>query len=218
MRLTRIDETNLRDHYYLESQDDCYFLREYFSEHGFKGETNGIVHNLKISPADLKKNPARRRWRDEATSIAAADFRSAISAEDLARITWVPIPPSKSKSHPDYDNRMDRVLRAAYPSSALDIRHLIIQTVDATADHKTANRISPAELSSILAFDSDALGSAPLRTYVLLIDDVLTTGKHFKCCEAILRRQLPEQSISGIFYARRVLPDPALDFDVLEGF
>ena len=50
------------------------------------------------------------------------------------------------------------------------------------------------------------LDARPLRQGIMLFDDVLTTGKHFKSCERCLRTQVPEYfPITGLFIARRVL-------------
>jgi predicted amidophosphoribosyltransferase len=35
------------------------------------------------------------------------------------------------------------------------------------------------------------------------IDDVLTSGKHYKCCERKLREHRPQASIIGVFLMRR---------------
>ena len=40
---------------------------------------------------------------------------------------------------------------------------------------------------------------------VVVVDDVLTTGKHYKCCERRLREVLADIPIGGLFVARRVL-------------
>jgi hypothetical protein len=40
----------------------------------------------------------------------------------------------------------------------------------------------------------------------VLFDDLLTTGKHYKCCERRLREVVADMPVSGLFVARRVLP------------
>jgi hypothetical protein len=51
---------------------------------------------------------------------------------------------------------------------------------------------------------------------IILFDDVLTTGKHFKACERRLREIDPTIAIAGVFVARRALPRPIDDFENLD--
>jgi predicted amidophosphoribosyltransferase len=44
-----------------------------------------------------------------------------------------------------------------------------------------------------------------VRAQIALFDDVLTSGKHYKCCQRRLREALPSTPIAGVFLARRVI-------------
>lgn len=39
---------------------------------------------------------------------------------------------------------------------------------------------------------------------IILFNDVITEGEHFKACKDLLQQQLPGSTIEGIFIARRV--------------
>jgi len=58
----------------------------------------------------------------------------------------------------------------------------------------------------VIGLDRELLLREPLRERIVLFDDVLTSGKHYKCCERRLRELLADMPISGLFVARRVLP------------
>jgi predicted amidophosphoribosyltransferase len=45
-----------------------------------------------------------------------------------------------------------------------------------------------------------------VRERIALFDDVLTSGKHYKCCERRLHEALPATPIHGVFLLRRVFP------------
>jgi hypothetical protein len=93
---------------------------------------------------------------------------------------------------------------------------LLRQTANTDADHTSGDRLTPDELYALLEVDQAALGAHPFRQAVVLFDDELTTGKHFKCCERRLLDVIPpEMQIMGIFIARRILPNPIDDFDDL---
>lgn len=97
-----------------------------------------------------------------------------------------------------------------------DIRVLLRQTVSTDADHTSGDRLTPETLYELLEVDHTALAVQSLRRAIVLFDDVLTTGKHFKCCERRLREAIPAATpIMGIFIARRILSNPFDDFEDL---
>lgn len=55
----------------------------------------------------------------------------------------------------------------------------------------------------------------PLRSTVVMVDDVFTQGRTFKAMQSILRDFPEVHRIAGVFLARTVWP-PDLDFDVLD--
>jgi adenine/guanine phosphoribosyltransferase-like PRPP-binding protein len=47
-------------------------------------------------------------------------------------------------------------------------------------------------------------GAAPPRANIAIVDDVLSSGKHFKVAQAHLSRRFPGVPVTGIFIARCV--------------
>ena len=128
-----------------------------------------------------------------------------VERSSAEQYTWVPIPSSKMEGHPDHDDRMLRALKLAFAGYDVDIRTLLHQTESTEADHVRDERRSPEELLALLQIDRQSLASKPLKHQIVLFDDVLTTGKHFKCCETKLREVVPtETRIIGMFVARRL--------------
>jgi len=98
-----------------------------------------------------------------------------------------------------------RILRRAFADYDADIRTVLFQRESMAADHGKARRTRIDSLFECIRVNSSALGSRPLRDRLVLFDDVLTTGKHYRCCARRLREVLPDIPISGLFIARRVL-------------
>ena len=209
-RVTSIDETNRGDHRYLEAEDKCYFFGEYFAGKGYQGGgTNQLILNLKCKPSIVAANSGRRAHKDRAIHAIASGLRNVIAREFAEQITWIPIPPSKADDDADYDDRLVRTLNMAFGEYNADIRALLCQAASTAADHSGGDRISPEALYAVLQINHRALASKPVQASVFLFDDVLTTGKHFKCCERRLREVLPAGTrYSGLFVARRLLPTP----------
>lgn len=216
-RLTRIDETNRADHLFLKETDRCLFFGEYFARTGYQGgDTNQLIINFKCKPSIAATNPGRRHWKDRAVQDIAAGVRRVIGQRNAERLTWVPIPPSKVAGHPDYDDRLMRTLAVAFNGYDVDVRMLLRQSESTRADHESGDRLTPEALYEVLEFDHAVMDERPLREGIVLFDDLLTTGKHFKCCERRLREiVLSSVPIIGVFVARRILPDPAADSEDL---
>lgn len=210
-RLTSIDETNREHHVFLEQGDRCFFFGEYFARRGYRGGgTNQLIFNFKCKPSVAINNAARRAYKEQAISAAAAGLRKAMAQENAERITWVPVPPSKVEGHADYDDRLARTLALAFSGYVADVRRLLRQTASTEADHAAGGRLTQDALQALIELDRAALNARPLRQTIVLFDDVLTTGKHFKCCERRLREFIPSSlPIIGVFIARRILRDPA---------
>lgn len=203
-RILRIDALTLPDHYYLDAQDICYYIGEYTAGKGHAhSETNQLIHNLKKTMD--KRGTAQWPYKERAILQAANLFRAAIQEE--ARITFVPIPPSKAKTDPLYDDRMLRMLRAGDYS---DIRELVVQLQSVQAAHLADRRPTPDELIANYRLDENLV--APTPQIIFLVDDVLTTGCHFKAVQRLLVQRFPQVCIVGLFLARRVPksvdPDP----------
>lgn len=141
------------------------------------------------------------QYKERAIAKAAVAFRTALGQNGVDALTFVPIPPSKAKDDPLYDDRMVRLLTKVRSNPPLDVRELIIQTQSTEAVHGMDDRPGPNQIVARYKIDEDlAVG---LKRYVAIVDDVLTTGAHFRAAKSVLSDQFPEQEIIGLFLARR---------------
>lgn len=205
-KLLRIDEHSRPDHYYLTAEDECYHILEYTPRqcHNYS-PTNQLILNLK-KPVDRKGKP-EYHYKEKAINEAADMFRSVLKKDWLATTpTLVPIPCSKSKGHPLYDDRMLRVIGRMMLGLGGDVRELIVQTESMESFHG-GTRMPPAELAQFYAVD-ESLCEGNVPTVIVLFDDMLTTGSHFKAAQSVLYGRWPNVPVAGIFLARVVrIPD-----------
>jgi hypothetical protein len=216
-RLTWIDETGRDQHAFLQEGDRCLFFGEYFAGKGYQGGgTNQLMFNFKTLPSTARTHPARRSYKESAIAAVAAGLREVLGRDQIERLTFVPIPPSKTPDHPDYDDRLTRALTMGCAGFNSDIRLLLRRLSSTESDHRTGARLTPEMLYSLLELDSAAVAAKPLREAIVLFDDVITTGKSFKCCERRLREAIPATlPIMGLFVARRILRNPLDDAENL---
>ena len=201
-RLTKVDAL-APDHWYLDESDECFFFGEYTAGRGYEfSPTNQLILNLKKG-VERRDRLEEWQYKEQAIRIVAARLRKAIKPEYLDRITFVPIPPSKAKTDPLYDDRMTRVLLTIRPDPPLDVRELIVQRESTGAAHGAKVRPTPQDIED--GYDLDvSLAAMPPGDFIFVVDDVLTTGAHFRAAKVVLGRQFPETPVIGIFVARRV--------------
>lgn len=210
-RLQKIDELSLPDHYNICKDDECYFILSYTSGKGFNyNHDNSLISNLKKG-MDKKGKPEWvykcRAIKECAQYLKEVDIQSAFPEE----ITLVPIPPSKAKSDPEYDNRLSQVLHEAF-GDEFDIRELIIQKESTQSSHTSDEKRDPKKIAQ--NYEINETEARGVKNCIILFDDVLTTGAHFKAAESVLLKSFPDCKIKGLFIARRVY-EQIDDFDLL---
>lgn len=210
LRLTKIDQTTLADHCYLTEGDHCYYLTEYTARKGFNfSRANQLVLNFK-KPVSARNRP-EWRYKEQAIAEAANGFRGSIKASMFDTGTLVPIPPSKARHDPEYDDRVVRMIQAIRADPPLDIRELILQPLSTEPVHQSERRPRPEDIQGRYQLDNRL--AVPHPQWIALVDDVLTTGAHFKAAQTILNEAFPEVPVIGLFIARRV-PD-TMEFEDL---
>ena len=127
----------------------------------------------------------------------------------------VPVPPSKTKEHGEYDDRMLKLLNRVKALAKKDFNvdgaqvfEAVKQNKDMKAAHTTNYRPRIDDLQQIYkTADPSEINLSARR--LVVFDDVLTAGTHFKAMQATLAQAYgvePVHKICGIFIARRVIP------------
>lgn len=215
-RFTKIDDLTRADHSYIQPDDECLFLGDYTARKGWAySATNQLIHNFKMPVRHRGTN----RWPHKQRAIrTVAGLFSAQIASHFGSLTLVPVPPSKLRTDPEYDDRLMGMLRALSPPAGLsaDIRELVVQTSQMAAAHESEQRPPPSAWEGVYAIDETL--SAPEPTWVGIVDDLLVTGCRFRAMSNVLRRRFPAARITGLFIARRVPEaiDPADIFGDLD--
>ena len=180
-RLSRIDGLTRSDHSFLEDEDDCLYLGEYTARGGYAySDTNQLIINLK-KPMGRRNRP-EWRYKTEAISTVARDLRSLLGRQGFENATFIPVPPSKAKDDPGHDDRLLQILLQASDGYDADVRELILQGVSMEAAHGSDNRPSIDDLVEAYSVD-EGLAQPPRNGSLVIFDDVLTTGAHYKAMQ-----------------------------------
>jgi len=201
IRLTKLDELTRPDHTFITAEDECFYLGEYTARRGFSfSEINNLINNLR-KPMDRRGLP-EWRYKEQAIVRCGNMLREGLNADWLRTATLVPIPSSKTRDDPEYDNRLPRILGELGRGAQLDIRELVLMTRNVSQSHLAEERVSIEELVASMAIEEALVEPTPQTIGVF--DDVLTTGRHYKAVQQVLRTRFRAVPIIGVFVARRV--------------
>ena len=200
-RLTAIDDRTRGGHWYLRRTDVCRYLGAYTAGKGAAhSATNRLILDFKMAVSRTRRrNPPQK---EKAIAGAAAALRRALEAGLPTRAVFVPVPPSKARDDDGYDDRLVRMLRAVRPERPLDVRELIVQTRSVEPTHRRSARLRASDIEAMYGID-EAL-AMPEPGVVVVVDDLLTSGAHFRAAQRVLSRRFPDIDVVGLFLARRV--------------
>jgi hypothetical protein len=199
-RLQQIDQLIVWDHTYISLDDECYFCWDYVVKGSYVHyDVNDFIHNFEI-PSNWD-DPWRLRHKTKAIAFAAKALHSLIPSDLKQTSTFVPIPPSKIKGDPAHDDRLTRALRSIVPPLT-DVRELVLQNENTASKEKG---ITPSQRAANYRVNEEC--ASPDPKHIVLVDDVLTTGSHFKAAMMVLQLHYPGVEIVGVFLARAIRPD-----------
>lgn len=197
-----IDESLLPSYFYLEDDDYCLFYFVYTAKENFRfSDTNSLIWNFKKSLEKKTTNPREWPHKGRAISEIGGHLKKFIDFGIDESFTFVPIPPSKIKTDPEYDDRMNQSLKIACNGRfSATFKEAIITVKNRSASHASDNtRLTPDELLEYLKYNDEVEIDTEI---IVIVDDVITTGSQFKACQKILREKYPEKTIWGLFIAR----------------
>lgn len=204
--LIQIDFLTLFDHSNLDLNDDCFYFMEYPRGGIEYNRGNAVVSFI----MNFKKSVTREGFSDWKYKKYAIDEVSKRILSNIPYIfgpwdsfTLIPIPPSKKRDHPEYDDRLVKaLLNVKGVEEACQVIDLFQNINNLVPSHIAAVRPSKDEIKSNLSIDNTKIHL--LRPTILLFDDVLTNGTHFKACKELLLAINPHFRVIGIFIARTV--------------
>jgi predicted amidophosphoribosyltransferase len=180
---------------FLSADDDCYYARDYISHARFDAsDGNNLLTNFKKPVSKRGSN----QWKYKLQAIERFARELLTILPDNAVVGSVPT--SKSRTDPEFDSRLDDVLiRLNQLKMTIRIERPIDRAATAQAVHHGGTR-SIDEICTTLQWN----GFQTVPGAIVLIDDVITCGTHFKACQRLIQRNHPGLKVYGVFWARTV--------------
>lgn len=202
-----VDEFAKQDHSFLDIDDSVYYIKEYYPGVGFSGEGNSLILNLKKSmdAIDSDQWQHKRKAILYVATLIAKEMDNSDKAKE-SKVYWIPVPPSKTRSDPLFDDRIYQILKCAVDMTTSK-RHFIADVFTQDSNREsfsvTTNKRSITDLVS--HYTMNAIPNYnPENDVIIIFDDVLTTGCHYKAVENVILNRYSNADIRGVFIARRI--------------
>jgi len=188
---------------FIRIDDECYHARERLSKGGFKAsETNQLIDNLKKDPST--RGTPQWKWKQKAIRQFASELADVFNETQQYLVSAIPT--STVKSDPTYDSRLDDALSLLVRARPLITIDCPLQFLAShTPQHRRDDRMSPQEIYELLEWTGFA---APPGSLIVLIDDVITCGAHFKACKRMILDHHPTLRVIGAFWAKTIWTAP----------
>ena len=180
----------------LEGHDICHFAREYFRRRGGSfGDGNNLISNFKIEPTDPKYEQKKSlKFR------AAYQFASELSDFLPNGATVCHVPTSKIASDPAFDPRFEAVFRRLQQVRS-DLR--IETPFSVSASHHSVHTGGDRSIDKFYSYLRWEGLSQP-APIIFIVDDVITSGSHFKACKKMLLENTENIEAHGVFWTATV--------------
>ena len=189
----------------LEPDDICLYAREYVSGGGYEaGEANQLIVNFK-KPQEREQNQGEWYFKQQAVSKFARELSSLLPEG----IHFAFIPCSKTKDDPEYDRRFEMLWTMLHHIR----RDLILcNPFSFKTSHKSAHLGGTRDIDEIYnSLNWHGLEENEGLEKIVLIDDMITSGSHFKACQKLILEHHPDIRVIGVFWtrAKKIFPtDP----------
>ena len=210
VRWRKTDESVRLDHCAEHKNLWLIYGRTYTPRAGYThSQTNQLILNLKILPT---ADEVRIRYKREAIQRFEKELNELLNGFSYkypaVSMALVPMPPSKTIGHPDYDDRIDQVaLTVSKHLNNVSYLPLLYRTQDALSSHQNpACRRSSEQVYRDLSINEPMAMCYRNGTFLIILDDVLTSGAHFSGARRRLLERFPGAGIGGIFWAKAQAP------------
>lgn len=135
----------------------------------------------------------------------ANELREILPPANYTGYTFVPVPCSKAIGDPEHDDRLTQLLIRYGDHVSLDIREIVRQRQSMEKSKSMGGaRHTTSDLCQAYYIDESIVTPEP--RLAMIVDDVLTTGAHFKAVQSCLLGRFPGIKTCGLFLARTVYP------------
>lgn len=181
---------------HLDSSDICWYAHDFIGGAGFRGgAVNSNILNFKKKPKD-----SWQHYRTQSIHKFALDSSGLFDCSGNNSYFVTAIPSSKAKNDPEYDNRFEdffNQLQKYCPCVNVTWPITVINSTEAS--HRMSGARNPEAIMKNYQFNGFG-GLKP--TNLVVFDDVLTSGAHFRAYKDFLIKNGFQGKVFGVFWAK----------------
>lgn len=186
---------------YLEKDDICLYYMDKTDGSPLDSEPNQLIYNLKIDPDKMSDGQRRYRYKEKAIRRCAEDMAGYLNqwkAVTPSNTVLVPVPPSKPVGCRGHDNRMAAVCGQIQDRTGIRCVDCLSTKKDLGSMHHGGLARDIEQLRRNISFDPAMIPG--YVQYVILVDDQLTKGTHFKAIKPMFTER--GYTVVGMFWAK----------------
>lgn len=183
---------------YISESDTCVYFLEKESEGYSKSDANNIIYNFK-KPMNKKGHDD---WKYKIGAIA--QFSSMLNNVKFPKCIIIPAPTSNPRNSANWDDRLDQSVDNISQADVTIVKALDVVSSQTPAHLGGSRNIQDIKNSTI----HNSLSQYTDYDTVMLVDDVLTTGAHFKAWKELILENNPNiTKVYGLFFALHLWKD-----------
>lgn len=171
----------------LDEKDEVWIYEVYCPE--VRDEHSSNLWNLKKTTD--RRGKSEWFYKNEAITKCSEFLSNFVFLETNPII--IPAPPSKKKGTPEYDDRLVQIINKVQNAECLDIFD-VMESVESTHTQDQSKDLSA--IQSNLEIST----SRKIPDLVYVLDDVITTGSHFKAIKCKILELNPNARVIGLFF------------------
>ena len=157
---------------------------------GVKDDYSSLLYNLK-KPTDRK---GTFEWDYKEKAITkCSEFLNNFPKFKGTNPVIIPMPPSKKKGTIEYDDRLVQIINKVENAICLDI-------FDVKESVKSTHTQDQAKDLTAIQSNLEISENAQIPNLVYVLDDVFTTGAHFKAIKNKILEINPNAQVIGLFF------------------
>lgn len=207
---TLVDPIAMSDRPNLIASDACFYFMTHDSRGYMASRANDLMNDFKKDIEQYAERPDVLAYKKEAirrcARYVASFFEEREGYFDGLPVSLVPMPTSVPKRTKGWDYRLDALCKLVSDEvpwvryePVLDIKERITPShAGGTRDVETLEKMIKV---------TGPISSAPSGGWVVLFDDILTTGAHYAACRNLLSKKygpMCNYSLIGLFLALHV--------------
>lgn len=214
LKWRQVDASEIANRRYLKDDDKCYYYMVRVKGGHSESYANRIISNLKISKQDLVKNPVRGKYKLDAVNKMILALEEVLKNNKSKKFIFIPAARSIPRNDENFDKAFDYVVEQICMKNPLFWFCEKILDVDITHDsvHSNEDARTIENVKNHLVLDDFKTDKYKDADYIVIIDDVLTHGTHFRVWKDSIMKNYPDiKDIFGLFFALHKFQEPTIE-------